>query len=421
MKRTYLIDSENINDIWVELLHCLEEKDEILVFYTDKSAHMGYDRIIRLMEHKRGAVRWLRCFEGQNALDFQLVTELGSRISQEPKREYIIVSNDTGYDAVVRYWQQKDYRVRRMKGVECEALVGIGKEIAEKEMAAEKAAALERESAAEKAAASERESAAEKTGAPESVSAAEKLAATERVSASGKAAAAERETAAEKIAVTERVSAAERFAVSEREFAAERELTRKRGAEADTAGKVNAQREADTQEDRMQAQESGTESAFDKLPAAKADSWRDELSRIFQENGSHDPQADMAFLLELCKTVKLSNMSLMHNVLEYHFGQTAGNAIYHFIKENPGCRGELSAGYSNNKKQRERQYLGLILKRNHIIPEEGDEEAILKILGGIPRKNLNSIHTALVKKFGQEEGGNCYAVLRNHVKIIRGL
>ena len=111
----------------------------------------------------------------------------------------------------------------------------------------------------------------------------------------------------------------------------------------------------------------------------------------------------------------------MHNVLEYHFGQTAGNAIYHFIKENPGCRGELSAGYSNNKKQRERQYLSLILRRNHIVPEEGDEEAILKILGGIPRKNLNSIHTALVKKFGQEEGGNCYAVLRNHVKIIRGL
>ena len=66
----------------------------------------------------------------------------------------------------------------------------------------------------------------------------------------------------------------------------------------------------------------------DTAAAAKTDSWRDELIHIFQENGSHDPQADMAFLQELCKTVKLSNMSLMHNVLEYHFGQTAGNAIY---------------------------------------------------------------------------------------------
>ena len=76
MRRTYLIDSENINDVWVELLQVLEDRDEILVFYTDKSAHMGYDRIVCLMEQKRGAVHWIKCFEGQNALDFQLVTEL---------------------------------------------------------------------------------------------------------------------------------------------------------------------------------------------------------------------------------------------------------------------------------------------------------------------------------------------------------
>ena len=75
---------------------------------------MGYDRIVCLMEQKRGAVHWIKCFEGQNALDFQLVTELGSCLSQNGSREYIIVSNDTGYDAVVRYWQQKGCSVRRL-------------------------------------------------------------------------------------------------------------------------------------------------------------------------------------------------------------------------------------------------------------------------------------------------------------------
>lgn len=62
MRRTYLIDSENINDVWVELLQVLEDEDEILVFYTDKSAHMGYDRIVCLMEQKRGR------FTGSSAL-----------------------------------------------------------------------------------------------------------------------------------------------------------------------------------------------------------------------------------------------------------------------------------------------------------------------------------------------------------------
>lgn len=330
MKRTFLIDSENINDIWVELLQCLDEEDEILVFYTDKSAHMGYERIVRLMEQKKGSIRWIRCFEGQNALDFQLVTELGSCISQEPKREYTIVSNDMGYDAVVRYWQQKDCRVRRMKGAECETL-----------------------SSAE-------DGAEEKSG---------------------------HEDRQEKCETSDTCSVQETGPV-----------------------KVTTQPQAITQP--KETEEAGSDTAA---------SWQDELQRVFAGAGSEDVQSDMEFLTELCKTVKLSNMSLMHNVLEYHFGQEAGNAVYHFIKGNPGCRGELSAGYSSNKKQRERQYLALILKRNHIVAEDGDEEAILKILGGIPRKNLNSIHAALVKKFGQEEGGNCYAVLRNHVKIIRGL
>lgn len=62
MRRTYLIDSENINDVWVELLQVLEDEDEILVFYTDKSAHMGYDRIVCLMDKKGGR------FTGSSAL-----------------------------------------------------------------------------------------------------------------------------------------------------------------------------------------------------------------------------------------------------------------------------------------------------------------------------------------------------------------
>ena len=90
--------------------------------------------------------------------------------------------------------------------------------------------------------------------------------------------------------------------------------------------------------------------------------------------------------------------------------------------DNPGgCRGVLSAGYSNNKKERERRYLELILTRNERSLQEGDLDQILKILNGIPKKNLSGIHSALLRRFGQEDGGSLYAVLRNHVKIIRAL
>ena len=145
------------------------------------------------------------------------------------------------------------------------------------------------------------------------------------------------------------------------------------------------------------------------------------ILRIFRASGSTDPHQDLKFFMDICGTVKLSNMSMVHNMLEYQFGQAVGNSLYRYLKENPECKEELSAGYSNRRKQREREYLDLILKRNQIEIQEEATETIWKILSGLPRKNLSGIHTALVKKFGQEIGSGYYAVLRNHVKIIRNL
>lgn len=464
MKKTYLIDSENINDIWVEILHCLEDKDEILVFYTVKSAHMGYDRIIKLMEHKRGTIRWIRCFEGQNALDFQLVTELGSRIGQDSRREYIIVSNDTGYDAVVRYWQQKEYRVRRMKSVECENLPEVrnaeahNAELQNAEVqntngqnAEISAASLvkkdndsvrgwnKEEGNAEAKNEAKAEENAEEPGRKETKKKAQKSEErkkgrkklselrAERMRRQAEEAAAgagtlEKETTDTNVMTPEAVSLDTASLDTEPS-----DIVTPDAIISDNAA-LNSENldtmifdivasGGETEAQQVQSEAGSTE----HVSFVTADSWYDTLDAIFRENGSQDSGADIRYLTDLCKTIKLSDMSMVHNVLEYHFGQERGNAVYRFIKENPGCRGELSAGYSNNKKQRERQYLNLILKRNHIIAEEGELDAILKILGGIPRKNLNGIHVALVKRFGQEHGGTCYAVLRNHVKILRSL
>lgn len=564
MRRTYLIDSENINDVWVELLQVLEDEDEILVFYTDKSAHMGYDRIVCLMEQKRGTVHWIKCFEGQNALDFQLVTELGSCLSRNGSREYIIVSNDTGYDAVVRYWQQKGCSVRRIKGADCEkgapaerrqemlsekALTEksgqkasekipsekSGQDVSSEKVPSEKKtpAATSEQAPAEKKG---RKAKAKKTGAAanrcaeqvrketecterESGEALNKSAASaaesheEEADKSAASAAESHEEEADKLpasAVESRGEEPEKPASSvkkahrkkspkaasaekecgelcemavpaengleEAEASAEKECmeasektVEEDGKEAEESGSC---RQEDSEEnirkkrknrrkksqkekkeeigesvmedipvfteepepleeeeavfeqelfgDEEENRESGTVEADEKQSGGGVDC-REALLKIFRRTGSREPEEDCQFLLELCKTLKLSNMSLVHNVMEYHFGLATGNGIYRFIRENPGCRGVLSAGYSNNKKERERRYLELILTRNERSLQEGDLDQILKILNGIPKKNLNGIHSALLRRFGQEDGGSLYAVLRNHVKIIRAL
>lgn len=111
--RVYLIDSENISDEWVDFLDIMEIQDAIFVFYTGKSTHINCERVCKLMQHGIGRVQWIKCFEGNNALDFQLVTELGAMIGLGKAAEYIIVSKDNGYNPVVRYWNDRGIAVSK--------------------------------------------------------------------------------------------------------------------------------------------------------------------------------------------------------------------------------------------------------------------------------------------------------------------
>ena len=50
MGKIYLVDSENVGDIWVPLLVSSQEDDEVLVFYTTKSPHMNYENVRMLKD-----------------------------------------------------------------------------------------------------------------------------------------------------------------------------------------------------------------------------------------------------------------------------------------------------------------------------------------------------------------------------------
>ena len=114
----YLIDSENVGDFWIPLLELPAQDTELIVFYTRNSPHMSYDSLIRLKESDR-TVTFIKCYEGTNALDFQLVSELGYRISKDEDGSFIIVTNDTGFDAAVKYWRRRKKSVKRITGKEC--------------------------------------------------------------------------------------------------------------------------------------------------------------------------------------------------------------------------------------------------------------------------------------------------------------
>lgn len=91
MKRIYLVDSENVGDIWVPLLVASQPDEEVIVFYTQKSPHMNYENV-RLLKETEKEAEFIKCFEGSNALDFQLVTQLGYLLCENQANSYVIVS-----------------------------------------------------------------------------------------------------------------------------------------------------------------------------------------------------------------------------------------------------------------------------------------------------------------------------------------
>lgn len=113
---TYFIDSENVQNKWGLVVDEMESGDIAVVSYSDECASMPLDCLDKLLKHEV-IIEMSKCYSGNNAMDFQISTDLGFRIARnEENDKYVIVSNDHGYDPVVRYWSDRKIAISR-KGV----------------------------------------------------------------------------------------------------------------------------------------------------------------------------------------------------------------------------------------------------------------------------------------------------------------
>lgn len=121
-KTYYLIDTENQGG--AEVLPRILSKDnsdayELILFYTDHSQNLAIPVVKTLLLHPN-KVHFVECFYGRkNALDFQLVSYLGYLISQcDGVGQFVIISNDLGFDSVVNYWKRKNVYMQRIGSCE---------------------------------------------------------------------------------------------------------------------------------------------------------------------------------------------------------------------------------------------------------------------------------------------------------------
>lgn len=453
-RTTYLIDSENVCDAWIQLLPELKKKDRIIVFYTENTANLAAECVSMLADYKGYEILWEKCFTGNNALDFQLVSRLGYYICKRPKDKFVIMSNDTGYDPAIKYWVGAGFQVERMRGKtrkqlrqeKLRLLPGPAQEGAErskpKKRKSSTAAGGRRKGSVRLlpgagAVQEQPERAAAKQAAPMMPARFEENAVSASVQTD--ASRAEMEAAAGR---TAQKKSAE-ILLSQPPAA---ELPATKSSKSPAAGSLKS---AAAESPKPLVKESPKPSAkeLSKPPAAElpepraaespepsaaelsepradespetpaAESTRPLADESPEPKPVSEPELPVECILGICRSVSVRKLGMLHEALVALLGMESGREVYHFLKSNREMHEKLSTLYLKDKNERVKNYIQSVLIYHHLEPARAEE--IKKILFRFSPKNASGCYKALRTEFGREEGERYYAALKSHLQMIR--
>ena len=463
MGKIYLVDSENVGDIWVPLLVSSQEDDEVLVFYTTKSPHMNYENVRMLKETEKEA-DFIKCFEGSNALDFQLVSELGYRLSQNADREYVIVSNDTGFDAAVRYWSMRKMPVSRLSGKECHRMLTEKKQRVTKETGAaaepeqeqtraagpeveaeqvrENGPEAEAEQVRETGQEAEAERGREQSKKPRSSKKSEpskaggKAGESGKPEASGKAGNAETSGKAEVIGKAEDAEKSGKAEPAEKTGRAKRS---RKSAKAVKAEKSERMSEPDRSEKSQKSDKAKTQNAGNEKPdLTEEQSGQMTEMMDLKEEMSENPQsvsnatdqseapvkfgldlnAERAILKTLCACISKENLVDFHNALVALLGEEEGKRLYQELKTNAEYASYWSELPAYGLKEKFDMYCKMVFDHSEYAKEPPEDFSGFLYQANGKRKNLNSLRAALQGHYGKDKGMKYYSLFKSHIKMM---
>ncbi len=112
-KRLYLVDYENVSDSGLVGVDTLTENDTVIIFYGSLVKSVAYDSLIAITSSKANIEHMKAEKTAKNYLDFQLTTYLGYKLGKSFYDQIFIISKDAGFDAVVDFWNTKNYTITR--------------------------------------------------------------------------------------------------------------------------------------------------------------------------------------------------------------------------------------------------------------------------------------------------------------------
>jgi hypothetical protein len=105
----YLIDYENVHYAGCEGIEHLTKEDEVILFYSENASTIPMDLHIKVAT-SGARLRYIHVEKtGKNYLDFQLSALSGYLVAESGQEEFVVVSKDTGFNAIVDFWNQQDF------------------------------------------------------------------------------------------------------------------------------------------------------------------------------------------------------------------------------------------------------------------------------------------------------------------------
>ena len=106
METFYLIDFENVHNEGLENIDSLPKDDHVHIFSTENALNIRMDLVLSKEIDIQGHIVPVR----KQSLDMHLVSYLGYLLGVNGKQcAYVIVSKDTDYDNIIRFWKEEGY------------------------------------------------------------------------------------------------------------------------------------------------------------------------------------------------------------------------------------------------------------------------------------------------------------------------
>lgn len=104
---SYFIDYENVRGAGLDGVEMLQKGDEVVVLYGSKDSALKLGAVQNVLDSP-AKVRFVKVATGKHdALDFQLVALMFMKMKK--KRDYYIVSRDTGFDFAIRMAKERGF------------------------------------------------------------------------------------------------------------------------------------------------------------------------------------------------------------------------------------------------------------------------------------------------------------------------